>query len=225
MPRTPNSSSSPATAERLLRVPLEQLHPHPLNANVMAPERRTTLRRNLEREDRYPPLVARPHPDRAGHWQLLDGHQRMLVLREMGHHEAQVFPWPCDDATALVLLATLNRLEGDDVPAKRAELLAALQESFALQELAALLPEDASAITESAALRDLDVDALLADLTAAAAGGDANSPRLLSFAVLPEDEAVIEAAVQVVADTLTGPHRRGRALAQICRAAGEVSDA
>ena len=225
MPRTKNSSSSPAPAERLLRVPLDRMHPHPLNANVMAPERRATLRRNLEREDRYPPLVARPHPDQAGHWQLLDGHQRWLVLREMGQTEAQVFPWPCDDATALVLLATLNRLEGDDVPAKRAELLAALQESFAIQELAALLPEDASAITESAALRDLDVDALLADLTAAAAGSDTHGPRLLSFAVLPEDEAVIEAAVQAVAATLTGSHRRGRALAQICRAAGEVPGA
>ena len=225
MPGTPNSSSSPAPAERLLRVPLDRMHPHPLNANVMAPERRATLRRNLEREERYPPLVARPHPDQPGHWQLLDGHQRWLVLREMGRREAQVFPWPCDDATALVLLATLNRLEGDDVPAKRAELLAALQESFALQDLAALLPEDASAITELAALRDLDVDALLADLTAAAAGGDAHSPRLLSFAVLPEDEAVIEAAVQAVAATLTGSHRRGRALAQICRAAGEASNA
>ena len=135
MPRTQNSSSSPAPAERLLRVPLDRLHPHPLNANVMAPERRAALRRNLEREDRYPPLVARPHPDRAGHWQLLDGHQRWLVLREMGRNEAQVFPWPCDNATALVLLATLNRLEGDDVPARRADLLAALQESFALQDL------------------------------------------------------------------------------------------
>ena len=225
MRRTQNSSSSPAPADRLLRVPIDRMHPHPLNAIVMAPERRATLRRNLEREDRYPPLVVRPHPDRAGHWQLLDGHQRWLVLREMGHSEAQVFPWPCDDATALVLLATLNRLEGDDVPAKRAELLAALQESFALQDLEALLPEDASAITELAALRDLDVDALLADLTAAAEGSDAYSPRLLSFAVLPEDEAVIEGAVQAVAATLTGPHRRGRALAQICRAAGEASDA
>ena len=225
MPRTPSSSSSPVPAERLLRVPLDRLHPHPHNANVMAPERRAVLRRNLERHDRYPPLVARPHPDRAGHWQLLDGHQRWAVLREMGQGEARVFPWPCDDATALVLLATLNRLEGADVPAKRADLVAALQESFALQDLAALLPEDAAAITDLAALRDLDVDVLLADLTAAAARGDAHRPRLLSFAVLPEDEAPIEAAVQAVAATLTGPHRRGRALAHICRAGGEASDA
>ena len=39
MPRTPISSSSPARAERLVRVPLDRLHPHPLNANVLAPER------------------------------------------------------------------------------------------------------------------------------------------------------------------------------------------
>ena len=38
------------------------------------------------------------------------------------------------------------------------------------------------------------------------------APRLLSFAVSPEDEAVIEAAVTRAAEGLTGPNRRGRAL-------------
>ena len=225
MPRTRNSSSSPVLAERLLRIPLDRLHPHPLNANVMAPERRAALQRNVESEDRYPPLVARPHPDHAGDWQLLDGHQRCAVLRDLGQPDALVFPWPCDDATALVLLATLNRLEGDDVPAKRAELLAALHEHFDLAELEQRLPENGSAIAELAALRDLDVEALLADLKAAAAGAAQAGPRLISFAVLPEDEPVVAAAITAVAVTLRGAHRRGRALGIICRAYLEGPDA
>jgi hypothetical protein len=35
MPKTANTSSSPAADERLIRIPLEKLHPHPANANVM----------------------------------------------------------------------------------------------------------------------------------------------------------------------------------------------
>ncbi len=114
---TANTSSSPAVTERLLRVPLDRLRPHPANANLMPPERLDALAENIARTGQYPPLVARPQPDEPEAWQLLDGHQRLDVLRRLGHREALVFAWPCDDETALLLLATLNRLEGEDVPA------------------------------------------------------------------------------------------------------------
>src|SRR5665811_2045067 len=125
MPTT-NSSSSPATETRLVRVPLAELHTHPANANLMSDERLDVLARNIEREGRYPPLIARPDPELPGEWQLLDGHQRVEVLRRLGHTEALVFPWECNDENALILLATLNRLEGEDVPAKRSALLTEL---------------------------------------------------------------------------------------------------
>ena len=59
-------------------------------------------------------------------FEVLDGHQRLSVLRRLGRDQALCYLWPCDDATALVLLATLNRLEGEDVPALRSALLAEL---------------------------------------------------------------------------------------------------
>ena len=220
-----NSSSSPAAEQRLLRVPLEALHPHPANANRMPDERLDKLARNIEREGRYPPLVARPHPQQAGAWQLLDGHQRLEALRRLGHREAVVYPWPCDDATALVLLATLNRLEGEDVPAKRAELLAELDVLMSHDELALLLPEDGAAIDQSLALLELDADALFEELEQAAEQAAAESPRLISFVVLPEDEAVVEEAIAQVATVLEGRNRRGRALALICRGYLERRDA
>lgn len=222
--RTVNTSSSPAD-ERLVRVLLDQLHPHPANANRMSEERLDKLARNLEREGRYPPLVARPHPDRVGEWQLLDGHQRVEVLRRLGHRDAVVFPWPCDDATALILLATINRLEGEDVPAKRAELLADLTGLMPAEALAQLLPEDARAIEETLSLLALDTDALLGDLARAAAVSAAAAPRALTFAVSPEDEAVIERALAIAVGGLDGLNRRGRAIAAICRAYLEGCDA
>ncbi len=139
------------------------------------------------------------------------------MLRSLGYEHALCFPWPCDDETALVLLATLNRLEGEDVPARRAELLVELTELIPAEELAAILPEDARAIDDTLALLDLDADALLAELTAEAERAATAGPRLASFALTPEDEAVVEQVVTVAMDTLAGNNRRGRALALICR--------
>jgi hypothetical protein len=51
--------------------------------------------------------------------------------------------WEVDDADALLLLATLNRLEGSDDPRKRAALLAKLREHRDVKDLTAWLPEDA----------------------------------------------------------------------------------
>ena len=59
-----------------MRVPLAALHPHPANPNVMSADLIATLARKIEQEGRYPPLIARPHPELAGDWQLLDGHNR-----------------------------------------------------------------------------------------------------------------------------------------------------
>ena len=213
-----NSNASRPTASEggLVRVPLSQLHPHPANPNLMDEQRLDTLARNIEREGRYPPLVARPHPELQGEWQLLDGHQRAGVVRRLGHSDAVVFPWPCDDATALMLLGTLNRLEGEDVPAKRAELLAELAALMPVDELASLLPEDSAAIDETLALLDIDAEARMTELSAAT--GPADLPRTLSFAVLPEDETTIKRAVDAASDGFDGKNRRGRALAVICRA-------
>ena len=96
MPEAASSSSSPANEPQLQAIALELLHEHPLNANLMYEGQVEKLARNIEREERYPPLVARPHPERPGEWQLLDGHQRLEALRRLGHANAVVFPWPCD---------------------------------------------------------------------------------------------------------------------------------
>ncbi len=214
---TANTSSSPA-AERLLRVPLDRLHPHPANANVMSTARRAKLQANIVRGDRYPPVVARPHPTLADAWQVLDGHQRLAVLQTLGETEALVFPWPCDDAEALLLLATLNRLEGADQPARRAALLQELSAVVPVAELALLVPEDAEAIAALVAQAEWDVDALVAELGAAAEAALVDLPTAVTFAVEPADVAAVEQALDAAMARLTGPNRRGRALAVICRA-------
>jgi hypothetical protein len=212
-----NTSSVPA-ADRLIRVPLDRLQPHPANANVMSPARRAKLAANIQRTGSYPPLVARPHPDQANAWQLLDGQQRLAVLQELEHIDALVFPWPCDDDEALLLLATLNRLEGADSPAQRAALLDELVAFWPPADLARLVPEDADAITTLLAFAPGEVDALVAELSTAADAATATLPTPLTFAVEPDEVALVEAAIATAMGPLTGPNRRGRALGQVCRA-------
>jgi len=179
----------------------------------MPDERLAKLEENIRREGDCPPLVVRPDPQEDGCYQMLDGHWRKLVLERLGHKDALCYLWPCDDETALVLLATLNRLEGQDDPLKRAELLRDLTELSSPVELAQLLPESATLIRQSLKLLDLDLEALLADLQKDV--GPASGLRAISFAVTPEDEAVVEEAVRQAAAVLEGTNRRGRALAII----------
>ncbi len=88
-----SSTSSSPGAERLRDIPPADLHPHSANANVMDDAVRATLRRNLERERICPPLIVRPLPDLADRYQVLDGHQRLAVLRELGWATAPQVPW------------------------------------------------------------------------------------------------------------------------------------
>lgn len=213
---TANTSSS-LDAE-LLRVALERLHPHPANPNVMDAVALEKLVRNIDRSGRYPPLVVRPHPGRAGDYQILDGQHRVEALGRLGHREALCFPWPCDDATALMLLATLNRLHGEDLPYRRAALLDELQRLVPREVMESLLPEDAGTIDATLSLLDVDRERLLDDLVRAAEREGSAGVRLVSFALAPEVEALVERAVALAGARLTGRHVRGRALAAVCEA-------
>ena len=216
MKRIESTSSSPRTdVERLVRIPLDRLLSHPANANVMDEARLEKLAANIQRQGDYPPLIVRPHPEKSGYYQKLDGHCRAEVLKRLGYEEARCYVWPCSDETALVLLATLNRLEGQDDPTKRAELLMQLSNMASVDDLGALLPEDAGDVSRSLAFLDLNLDDLLADLQREAAG---DGLRSITFAVTPEDEATIEEAVAAAAEGLEGRNRRGRALALVARA-------
>lgn len=126
-------------------IEIERLRPHPLNSNIMGRDRLVTLRRHIEQTGRYPPLIVRPHEDA---YQILDGRHRARVLAAMGMTEAQCIVWAATDREAMLLLATLNRLEGSDEPRARARLLSALMDTTGgpeeIDSLLRLLPESRS---------------------------------------------------------------------------------
>lgn len=136
---------------------LNQLEPHPNNTNVMSASLFEKLMRHIEQTGQYPPLIVRPlfrdhEPTHAGddtpdpdtpRYQLIDGHHRARALEKLGRATARCVIWHVDDEQTLMLLATLNRLEGRDDPHKRADLLKTLHDRKGLDALRASLPEKA----------------------------------------------------------------------------------
>ena len=220
-----SSSSSPSTGESLLDIPVKMLHAHPANPNEMPAASFEKLKSNIDLEKRYPPLIVREHPELDGEYQVLDGHFRKKALEQLGHTSISCYPWPCDDTTALLLLATLNRLEGQDIPARRGALLEELSALVQPSDLEKLIPESAQQVDELISMMNLDVDSILTELESRFEVEQQNSPRLTSFTVEREDVQEVDAAIESASDLLTGKNRRGRALALICRTYLEAADA
>ena len=206
-------------------VPLDHLVPHPLNANSMSPELQDKLRAHIKRTGRYPFLVVRPHPDEPGRYQVLDGHHRVAVLRDLGHREARCDVWEVDDREAKLLLATLNRLQGQDIPIRRAELLHELLGEMSMDDLAGLLPETDKQLEDLHALLEFPAEEIASLLEEAAEEQEKVLPRVMSFVVTPDQEQVIEAAVEAASDGTPGRDRKARGLANLAKQYMEDRDA
>lgn len=198
-------------------ISIEDLRPHPLNSNVMPDDLREKLRAHIHRTGRYPFLVVRPHPDEPGCFQVLDGHHRVEVLRELGHKEARCDVWSVDDREAKLLLATLNRLQGQDLPIRRAQLIHELLGEMSATDLAGLLPETDKQLEELHALLEFPADEIAALLAEQAAEDEKVLPRVLTFVVTPEQEETIDRAVDLASDGTVGRDRKARGLANLAR--------
>jgi len=123
------------------QIPLSKLVPHPDNPNQMTGSTFAKLLRNIERTGRYEPLIVRPFRKRKGRFQIINGHHRFKALKKLGKRKADAIVWDVDDEQTDILLATLNRLSGSDVLAKKVALLKRLTEKMNARQLARLLPK------------------------------------------------------------------------------------
>ena len=198
-------------------VPIDALVPHPLNANVLPEDLRGKLAAHIRSSGRYPHLIVRPHPVEVGKYQVLDGHHRLRVLRDLGHTEARCDVWDVNDREAKLLLATLNRLEGQDLPIRRAQLLHELLSEMNLSDLAGLLPESEKQLEELHSLLEFPAEDIAALLDAEADEQDKVLPRVLTFVVTPDQEETIEQAVELASDGTAGRDRKARGLTNLAR--------
>lgn len=198
-------------------VALGDLLPHPLNSNVMSEDLQAKLRAHIKRTGRYPFLVVRPHPDETGKYQVLDGHHRVAILRDLGHTEARCDVWHVDDREARLLLATLNRLQGQDQPLRRAQLIHELLGEMSVDDLAGLLPEGDKQIEELHALLEFPAEEIAALLEEEAEQAEKVLPRVMTFVVTPDQEQLIEQAVELASDGTPGRDRKARGLTNLAK--------
>jgi len=121
-------------------ISIEKLVAHPDSPNRMSKGNLGKLTRNIKRTGRYEPLVVRPYPGRRGFFQIINGHHRCRVLRELGYETAEAMVWDIDDQEADMLLATINRLGGSDVLYKKLAVLSRLDQNMHSTEMAKVLP-------------------------------------------------------------------------------------
>ncbi len=214
-PRTTEPREGKRIGARM--VPLDVLRPHPLNSNVMSEDLREKLKAHIHRTGRYPFIVVRPHPEEPGSYQVLDGHHRVDILRDLGHTEARCDVWQVDDREAKLLLATLNRLQGQDIPIRRAQLIHELLGETSLSDLAGLLPETDKQIEELEALLHFPAEEIAALLADQVAEQEKVLPRVMTFVVSPEQEELIERAVELASDGTAGRDRKARGLANLAK--------
>ena len=198
-------------------IALDDLTAHPLNSNVMPEDLREKLRAHIKRTGRYPSSSSGPIPTEDGKFQVLDGHHRVAILRDLGHTEARCDVWDVDDREAKLLLATLNRLEGQDQPIRRAQLIHELLGDMSLDDLGGLLPETEKQLEELHSLLEFPAEEIAALARAEAEEEEKVLPRVMSFVVSPEQEEVIESAVEAASDGTPGRDRKARGLTNLAR--------
>ena len=195
-------------------IPIEFLVNHPENSNFMNAEIAQKLRRHIERTGRYEPLTVRKHPNEKGKFQVINGHNRLRVLRTLNVKMVNCVVWDIDDQQTRLYLATLNRLSGQDVPERRAVLLDNLLESYVRNELAALLPDTEKQLEELEKLAHLDMPSLTGKGTANAV---CTLPVMLTFIVNEAEAQELNLAIDLVLTRENKEFSRGQALTHLAR--------
>lgn len=195
-------------------ITLSSLLPHPLNSNRMEPDTFAKLRRHIAKAGRYEPLTVRPHPLKAGKFEVVNGHHRMKALQSLGHDTVLCNVWELNDHQTQLYLATLNRLSGNDVPERRAILLGELLEHHELSELIALLPDPEGDLEAIAQLDGLDV-ALTGE--EAPSVDEVEVPQVMTFMLSDAHAMELDMAIDRRIDASRSPMARGEALAAVAR--------
>jgi len=193
-------------------IPVALLVAHPENSNFMNAETAQKLRRHIERTGRYEPLTVRPHPFEEGKFQVINGHNRLRVLRALNYQTANCVVWDLDDDQTRLYLATLNRLSGSDVPERRAALLDNLLKAFDVDELSVLLPDERKQIEELERLSHLELD----DLTKQATLEERfEVPVILSFMMEESEAKEVNLALDLILNAEEGEIYRSKALCHL----------
>jgi hypothetical protein len=128
----------PTAKLKIVKVPVERIHPNPWNPNRQDDRTYQANRESIRTFGFIDPVTARPHPDIDGDWQIIDGEHRFRAAQDEGMTEVDLIPLKLDDNAAKKLTVILNEARGEADVALLGELLSSLE--MELDELQIGLP-------------------------------------------------------------------------------------
>ncbi len=201
--------------EPIQRISLSQLIENPRSPNKASENTLTKLQKHIENTGFCPALVVTPMAGKPGFYEIVDGHQRLKVTKRLGMQDVECQVVMGTTIEINMLLATLNRLHGEDNPRLRAELIKDLTEHIPLPSLAELLPESKDELRDLLSLleqEEFEKEAVLQELINKE---EQSLPTILNFMVSKENANCIQQAIELSKELVSADS--GENLASICK--------
>ncbi|NHO32716.1 ParB/RepB/Spo0J family partition protein [Acetobacter fallax] len=148
-------------------LPIESLEPSPFQPRqVMEPQALAELAESIRSRGVLQPLLARPHPEKPGTYQIIGGERRWRASQQAGLHEIPVLVRDLNDSDAMAAALVENLQRADLNPMEEAEGFSRLIEDYRLtqEELAQAIGKSRPHITNTLRLLRLP-PALRQDVT------------------------------------------------------------
>ncbi len=194
-----------------------RIHANDWNVNAFDPANYPKLVESIREKGILEPLKVMPDPEADGEFLLVDGYHRWKAAGDLGIEELPCEVWEIDAEEAKIRGLQLNYLRGQPVPRRLAELVHDLSRTYAVDDLAKMLPWSASQLQDSLELLKLPAD-LVTALQEQAARDAAEAPVPVTVVLLGKEHEQFEKAMAKAKEELGRGARRGQCLAAICRA-------
>ena len=155
---TLNHQSSMTEASALHSLPIEALEAGPFQPRQsLEPEALAELAASIRTRGILQPILARPHPERDGIYQIIAGERRWRAAQQAGLHDVPVHVRLLDDGDAMAAALVENLQRQDLNPIEEAEGLQRLIGDFGLShdELAGAIGKSRSHVTNTVRLLQL----------------------------------------------------------------------
>lgn len=129
------AATTPATAPGVASIAIEHLEPSPFQPRTtIEPEALADLVASIQARGILQPLLARPAPDRAGHYQIIAGERRWRAAQQAGLHSVPVLVRSLSDVDAMAA-ALVENLQRQDLNAiEEAEGYRRLLDEFSMTQ-------------------------------------------------------------------------------------------
>ena len=128
-------ASAPAGQQARTSLPVSMLEPGPFQPRTnMDPEQLRDLTESIRQQGVLQPLLARPCPDKPGHYQIIAGERRWRASQAAGLHEVPVLVRALSDTEAMAASLVENLQRQDLDPIEEAEGYKRLVGEFGLTQ-------------------------------------------------------------------------------------------